>query len=142
MQAIVNGAPAIIDVISAIPVGFDPNSHGTHVAGIAGGKKLIANDQFGTLARGVAPRSNLYIAKSCLSANGCVSSSAATIELAEQGADIINRSLGSNGPNNDEYNISALINDRIAEVYGALLLDAAGNAGPALNRWILPAKRF
>ncbi|MDP3731317.1 MAG: S8 family peptidase [bacterium] len=101
----------------------DKNGHGTHVAGI------IAADggADGLGIYGVAPEALLYALKVC-SVNGtCYADdvSAAIKDAVDDGANIINLSLGSD-------RLSVLIEEGInyADSKGVLVVAAAGNDGP------------
>jgi len=103
----------------------DKNGHGTHVAGIVGGS--------GTKYRGVAPECVFYIAK-VLRGNGSGSTSdvMAGVEWAvQQGAQVINLSLGSDGACDGTDALSVLCDVAVAQ--GVVLCVAAGNAGPGAS---------
>lgn len=99
----------------------DDNGHGTHVAG------TIAQASFNTFGvRGVAPEANILPVK-VLGGNGSGSFSnvaAGIIYAADQGADVINLSLGAH------YN-SATMNDAVqyAHNLGVVVVAATGNDG-------------
>lgn len=101
----------------------DGNGHGTHVAGI------IAADggTDGLGIYGVAPGANLMAYKVCGNSGSCWSDdiAAAIRTAADNGANIINMSLGSDA-------ISSLIGDAVAYARGkgVLVIAAAGNDGP------------
>lgn len=110
----------------------DKNGHGTHVAG------TIAADGAadGKGIYGVAPAAKLMIYKVC-GANGlCYADDISTAirTSADQGANIINMSFGSDSP-------ILLINDAInyAASKGVLPVAAAGNDGPFDNSLDYPA---
>jgi len=108
--------------------GTDDNGHGTHVAGIAAGTGAASDGKY----RGVAPAASLYIAK-VLDANGsgAMSGVMAGIEWAvDQGAHVINLSLGSAGPCDGTDALSTLCDEAVQQ-YGVVVCTAAGNAGPA-----------
>ncbi len=103
----------------------DKNGHGTHVAGIVGGG--------GTKYRGVAPECVFFIAK-VLRGNGSGSTSdvMAGVEWAvQQGAQVINLSLGSDGACDGTDALSVLCDVAVAQ--GVVLCVAAGNAGPGAS---------
>lgn len=101
----------------------DKNGHGTHVAGI------IAADggEDGKGIYGVAPGSNLYAYKVCGSNGSCWSDDIAIAirTAADQGAQVINLSLGSDTE-------SSLIKNAISYAVdkNVLVVAAAGNDGP------------
>lgn len=103
----------------------DKNGHGTHVAGIVGG----ASAKY----RGVAPECSFYIAK-VLRGNGSGSTSdvMAGVEwAAQQGAQVVNLSLGSDGACDGTDALSVLCDAAVAQ--GSVLCIAAGNAGPGAS---------
>ncbi len=115
---------------SASIVGFDPGPHGTHVAGIAAGRKTISNDSDDTLARGVAPAATILSDRVCANNGGCQAMEAA-IDLAVNGnVDVINMSLGGSSPFNDGYGVDETIVNRLASVYNVMFMISAGNEGP------------
>lgn len=101
----------------------DKNGHGTHVAGI------IAADggSDGLGIYGVAPESNILAYKVCSNDGSCWSDdiSAAIRIAADNGANIINMSLGSDADNK-------LINDAVTYAVNkkVLVVAASGNDGP------------
>ncbi len=131
-QKLANAAGEEIDVVSASIVGFDPGNHGSHVAGIVGGRKTIANDSDDTLARGVAPNAQLMMNRVCANNGGCEYSEA-IIDMSEAGAEIVNMSLGGLSPYNDGYGVDEIVIDRLTEMNNTLFVISAGNSGPGLN---------
>ncbi len=101
----------------------DKNGHGTHVSGI------IAADggSDGLGIYGVAPQASLYAFKVCSQNGSCYADdiSVAVKKAADEGANIINLSLGSDKP-------SSLISSAIdyAVSKGVLVVAAGGNDGP------------
>lgn len=101
----------------------DKNGHGTHVSGI------IAADggMDGLGIYGVAPAASLYAFKVCAVNGTCYADdvAAAIINAADDGANIINLSLGSDRS-------SILIEEGVAYAVskGVLIVGAAGNDGP------------
>jgi len=107
----------------------DKNGHGTHVAGIVGGSGAASQGTF----RGVAPACSFYIAK-VLRANGSgrMSDVMMGVEWAvEQGAQVVNLSLGSDGACDGTDALSVLCDAAVAK--GVVLCVAAGNAGPGTS---------
>src|SRR5262249_52640750 len=91
-----------VAVKTAAVGGFDVDFHGTHVMGIASARKMFANDDDDTNLRGVAPGAHLMSARVCdQRPKGCDSSAKAIVAMSAAGADVINLSLGSAGPDND-----------------------------------------
>ncbi len=101
----------------------DKNGHGTHVAGI------IAADggSDGLGLYGMAPEANLFVYKVCSNNGTCWADdiAVALMTAADDGANIINMSLGSDNP-------SQLITDATDYVVSknVLIVAAAGNDGP------------
>lgn len=110
----------------------DKNGHGTHVAGIIAADG--GSDGLGIF--GVAPESSLFVFKVCSVSGSCYADDVAkAISLAaDEGAHIINLSLGSDKP-------SGLIRDAVnyAVAKGVLVVAAAGNDGPYLASIDYPA---
>ncbi len=108
----------------------DENGHGTHVAGIAAGTGQKSGGKY----RGVAPDASLYIAK-VLDANGggTMSGVMSGVEWAvQQGAQVINLSLGSDGTCDGTDALSTLCDTAVRD-HGVVLCAAAGNAGPGAS---------
>lgn len=116
-------------VMSAGIVGYDPGNHGSHVAGIIGGSKTISNDSSDTLARGVAPEAKIMMDRVCSNNAGC-GGSEAMIDLAKNGAEVINMSLGGLSPFNDGYSSQDLLVNRLTQLYNTTFVISAGNSGP------------
>lgn len=129
---ITNSAQQPVSVLTASIVGFDPGNHGSHVAGIVGGRKTISNDRDDTLARGVAPAVNIMANRVCANNGGC-NATEAIIDLAKNGAEIINMSLGGLSPYNDGYGVEETIINRLTQLYNTLFIISAGNSGPGRN---------
>lgn len=104
----------------------DDNGHGTHVAGILAGSGAASGSRY----RGVAPEALLYAAKVLRAdGSGLMSHVMAGVEWAvDQGAQVINLSLGGIGPCNGTDALSELC-DAAVEL-GVVVCVAAGNAGP------------
>jgi subtilisin family serine protease len=122
--------------------GTDDNGHGTHVCSIAAGSGAASEGKY----RGVAPAANLYVAK-VLDANGSGSTSGvmAGVEWAvDQGVNVINLSLGSDGACDGTDALSTLC-DQAVQQHSVVVCVAAGNAGPAAGtvgspgcaRWVI-----
>ncbi|TSC75209.1 MAG: sphaericase (sfericase) [Parcubacteria group bacterium Gr01-1014_44] len=101
----------------------DKNGHGTHVAGVI----LADGGADGLGIYGVAPAAVLYALKACSLNGTCYADdvAAAIKNAADDGANIINLSLGSDRP-------SVLIDEAVnyAVSKGVLVVAAAGNDGP------------
>ena len=110
-------------------VGFDPGNHGSHVSGIIGASSVISNASSGTLARGVAPGARLMVNRVCSNNGGC-NATRAIIDLAQNGAKVINMSLGGLSTENDGYSVQETIINRLTELYDVLFVISAGNSGP------------
>ena len=124
------GATDPTPVLSASMVGYDAGNHGTHVAGIAAGRKTIANDPNDTLARGVAPNATILSDRVCANNGGC-DASRAIIDIAQNGkAEVINMSLGGLSPFNDGYGVQETIVNRLSSIYNVVFMISAGNSGP------------
>jgi len=121
---------AQVQVRSASIVGYDPGNHGSHVAGIAAGRKTISNDSDLTLARGVAPNAKILLNRVCSNNAGC-NATEAMIDIAVKGqADVINMSLGGLSPFNDGYGVQETVLNRLTQIENVLFVVSAGNSGP------------
>jgi hypothetical protein len=127
-----NSAGEDVTVLGASIVGYDPGNHGTHVTGIIGGRKTLSNDADSTLARGAAPNAPLMVNRVCANNGGCISTEA-VIDLSENGADVVNMSLGGLSPFNDGYGVAEIIIDRLVETNNTVFVISAGNSGPGIN---------
>ena len=107
--------------------GKDDHGHGTHVAGIIAGSGEASGGKY----RGVAPEALLLSAKVLRAdGSGMMSDVMAGIEWAvEQGAKVINLSLGSPGPCDGTDALSAMCDAAVKA--GVVVCAAAGNDGPA-----------
>ncbi|HFB52734.1 MAG TPA: alkaline serine protease [Anaerolineae bacterium] len=108
----------------------DENGHGTHVASIAAGTGSKSGGKY----RGVAPGAELYIAKVLdASGSGSMSGVMSGVEWAvEQGAQVVNLSLGSVGPCDGTDALSTLCDTAVRD-HGVVLCVAAGNEGPGAS---------
>ena len=114
-------------------VGYDSGNHGTHVAGIIGGRKTLANDKDLTLARGVAPNTQIYSDRICSNSRGCSGMKAIQDLALNAKVDVINMSIGANSPLNDGYDAQSLLIDRLTQISSTLFVISAGNNGPGLQ---------
>ncbi len=104
----------------------DGHGHGTHVASIAAGSGAASNGKY----VGVAPGATIMVAK-VLADNGSgrMSDVMAGVEWAAQnGADVLNLSLGSDGSSDGQDALSTICNTVVD--MGKVVVVAAGNAGP------------
>ncbi|MEV8319847.1 S8 family peptidase [Streptomyces sp. NPDC059900] len=109
----------------------DANGHGTHVAGIA-----AAHTDNGTGIAGAAPGAKIMPVR-VLGANGSGDNAAITkgiVWAADQGADVINLSLGESGLMARLLK-GGVLNDAITHAHdkGAVVVAAAGNDGTVLQ---------
>ncbi len=113
----------------------DGNGHGTHVASIAAGSGAASNGKY----VGVAPGASIMVAK-VLADNGSgrMSNVMAGVEWAAQnGADVINLSLGSSGSSDGTDALSTICNAVVD--MGKTVVVAAGNDGPGSSTVGSPA---
>jgi len=115
--------------IVGVNLGWDGHSHGTHVAGIAAGSSAE------TGLTGVAPDAQLMAIKVLGSNVGGALSHIVEgmIYAAQNGADVVNMSLGSSPDINDGSNLEALVADWLSQTYGTVFAISAGNSGPGVN---------
>jgi subtilisin family serine protease len=105
----------------------DEVGHGTHVASIVAGSGEASDGE----NRGVAPDARLLDAKVLTPDGGDLSWVIDGMEwAAEQGADVLNLSLGEPGNYTDGTDPASLAVDALSEEYGLLAVAAAGNEGP------------
>lgn len=111
----------------ATGLGVDDNGHGTHVAGIIAGSGELSGGKY----RGLATDAELFSAKA-LDADGVGNQSDIIIGAQwaiDSGAQVVNLSLGG-GPTDGNSALDLAFNE-IADNSDALIVVAAGNAGPA-----------
>lgn len=115
--------------VVGVNLGWDGNSHGTHVAGIAAGHSAE------TGLTGVAPDAQVMAIKVLGSNVGGALSHIVEgmIYAAQHGADVVNMSLGSSPDINDGSNLEALVADWLSQTYGTVFAISAGNSGPGIN---------
>lgn len=107
----------------------DGHGHGTHVASIAAGSGAASGDKY----VGVAPEALLCVAKVLAdNGGGMMSDVMAGIEwVVDEGAQVINLSLGAPGPGDGDDALSALCDAAVEE--GVVVCAAAGNSGPGAS---------
>ena len=114
-----------------LKLGFDANGHGTHVAGIAAG-----NGSF----QGVAPEANLLVIKA-VDYKGEVdwdNVRHAVVYAAENGADVINLSLGYYQDMTGGNSLLSQTINLLADQYNVVFTAASGNEGPGLGSMAIP----
>ena len=104
----------------------DGNGHGTHVASIGAGSGAASQGKY----RGVAPEAQIMAAKVLADdGSGFTSDVMAGVEwAADQGAQVINLSLGSDEPGDGTDALSVLCDQVVRQ--GIVVCVAAGNMGP------------
>jgi len=107
----------------------DNHGHGSHVAGIVAGAGTASEGTY----RGVAPEASIMAAKVLRGdGSGMMSDVMAGVEWAvDQGARVINLSLGSSGPCDGTDALSATVDAAVGE--GVVVCVAAGNDGPGAS---------
>ncbi|MBK1785277.1 S8 family serine peptidase [Prauserella cavernicola] len=113
-----------------VNIGIAGAAHGSHVAGIAAG-----NDLFGGRMDGAAPGAEVMSVKVCLSTPSCTSSGLidGVVYAAENGADVVNISIGGLPALNDGNNARAELYNRVIDTYNVQLFISAGNSGAGAN---------
>ncbi len=107
----------------------DGNGHGTHVASTVAGTGAASGGKY----MGVAPAASIMVAKVLSdSGGGRMSDVMAGVEWAVQnGAQVLNLSLGSDGNSDGRDALSTMCNAAVDA--GKVVVVAAGNAGPGAN---------
>jgi len=114
-----------------LKLGFDANGHGTHVAGIAAG-----NGSF----QGMAPEAELLVIKA-VDYKGEVdwdNVRHAVVYAAENGADVINLSLGYYQDMTGGNSLLSQTINLLADQYNVVFTAASGNEGPGLGSMAVP----
>lgn len=115
----------------------DRAGHGTHVASTIAGSGAASDGQY----TGVAPGVELINAK--VIGDGGTGTTADMIEamewVAQQGADIVNMSIGVRGDYSDGTDPGSLAVDALTEQYDVLFVISAGNDGPRESTVTTPA---
>jgi subtilisin family serine protease len=103
----------------------DTVGHGTHVASTIAGSGAASHG----LRKGVAPGAHLLIGKVLGEYGGTEADVIAGMQWAvDQGADVVNMSLGTNGTS-DGTDLMSQTLDELSDASGTLFVVAAGNAG-------------
>lgn len=113
----------LLQIGVGLPTCQDNNVHGTHVSGIA----AAAADNGAGIA-GVAFDAQIQALQACTALCGMADVAAALVHAADNGADVVNMSLGT--PQATDALTDALA---YADEAGVLLIAAAGNDGGAVN---------
>ena len=132
-----------------VNLGYDGNSHGSHVAGDAAANgyrslPFVNKELLDAYGQAIAPKGTLQgaapgaqiIACRVFQSNGGTPQSAymAAMEYAcEQGADVVNMSLGGLPDINDENDPSCYLVNKLSKQYGTVFCISAGNDGPSTN---------
>jgi subtilisin family serine protease len=104
----------------------DVIGHGTHVASTIAGSGAASGGRY----KGVAPDADLLIGKVCVDRSCTESAMLAGMQwAAEQGADVVNLSIG--GPDSRGVDVLEAAVNQLSEQYGTLFVAAAGNDGAA-----------
>jgi Subtilase family len=115
---------------NAVNIGIVSGEHGSHVAGIVAGNSL-----FGGKMNGAAPGAKLLSVRVCLFVAGCTLH--AMMEgmryAAQNGADVINMSVGGLGLINDGQDEDELLFNELTDEYGVQIFISAGNDGAGSN---------
>lgn len=113
----------ILQIGVGLPTCQDNNVHGTHVSGIA-----AATADNGTGIAGVAFDAQIQALQACTVLCATADLAAALVHAAENGADVVNMSLGAPQATNAMADAVSYAADS-----GALLIAAAGNDGGPVN---------
>ena len=118
------------DAGSVVNIGIAGAQHGTHVAGITS-----ANGLFGGAMSGAAPGAQLMAVKVCLTTTSCTSSGLidGVLYAANNGADVVNISIGGLPGLNDGNNARALLYNRTIDEFNMQIFISAGNSGAGAN---------
>ena len=120
---------AVKDFTNSSPDALDGNGHGTHVASTIAGSGSASGGRY----IGVAPEALLLVAKVLKdNGSGMTSDVMAGVDWAvQQGSQVINLSLGSNGPCDGSDALSTLCDEAVNR--GVVMCVAAGNSGPGVS---------
>ncbi|NIK60869.1 S8 family serine peptidase [Kribbella shirazensis] len=119
-----------VDAGSVVNLGIAGAQHGTHVAGIT-----AANGLFGGQMSGAAPGAQLMAVKVCLTTTSCTSSGLidGVLYAANNGADVVNISIGGLPGLNDGNNARAVLYNRTIDEFNMQIFISAGNSGAGAN---------
>jgi serine protease AprX len=117
------------DFTGSKPGGVDGHGHGTHVAGIIAGSGEASGGRY----IGLAPQARLLVAKVLRdNGSGMTSDVMAGVDWAvQQGAHVLNLSLGSDGPCDGSDALSTMCDEAVNQ--GVVVCVAAGNSGPGAS---------
>ncbi|MEV5963530.1 S8 family serine peptidase [Kribbella sp. NPDC051952] len=115
----------------AVNIGIVSGAHGSHVAGIVAGNKLL-----GGKMSGAAPGAKLVSVRVCLFIAGCTNH--ALLEgmiyaVTVAHVDVINMSIGGLPALNDGNNARAELYNNLIDTYGVQMFFSAGNSGAGMN---------
>jgi hypothetical protein len=118
------------DAGSRLNLGMAAAQHGTHVAGIT-----AANGLFGGAMTGAAPGAQVMAVKVCLSTTSCTNSGLidGVLYAANNGADVVNISIGGLPGLNDGNNARAELYNRTIDEFDMQIFISAGNSGAGAN---------
>ena len=132
--AIAESMPYVVQtdkVNNTVNIGIVSGEHGSHVAGIIAGNKLLG----GTMS-GAAPGAKLVSVRVCLFISGCTNH--ALLEgmiyaARDAHVDVINMSIGGLPALNDGNNARAELYTSLIDTYGVQMFISAGNDGAGTN---------
>jgi subtilisin family serine protease len=118
------------DAGSVVNIGIAGAAHGSHVAGIT-----AANGMFGGAMSGAAPGAKIIAVKVCLTTTACTSSGLidGVLYAANNGADVVNISIGGLPALNDGNNARAELYNRTIDEFNMQIFISAGNSGAGAN---------
>ncbi|MFI5693148.1 S8 family serine peptidase [Kribbella sp. NPDC051586] len=116
---------------NVVNIGIVSGAHGSHVAGIVAGNKLLGGSM-----SGAAPGAKLVSVRVCLFIAGCTNH--ALLEgmiyaVTQAHVDAINMSIGGLPALNDGNNARAELYNSLIDTYGVQMFFSAGNSGPGMN---------
>ncbi len=118
------------EAASLVNIGIAGAAHGSHVSGI-----IAAHAMFGGAMSGAAPGAKLMAVKVCLTTTACTSSGLidGVLYAANNGADIVNISIGGLPALNDGNNARAELYNRTIDDFNMQIVISAGNSGAGGN---------
>ena len=116
---------------NVVNIGIVSGAHGSHVAGIVAGNKLLGGSM-----SGAAPGAKLVSVRVCLFIAGCTNH--ALLEgmiyaVTQAHVNAINMSIGGLPALNDGNNARAQLYNSLIDTYGVQMFFSAGNSGPGMN---------